>query len=100
MSIAFSYFTRQQYQERGFNVKELIVLECGDPISNFASNFIYHCCSLIKNRFTDAKQLIISTQRLSIFQSSHEVGLSRKITMLKAITIKLLMNKKRNRRTV
>ena len=64
-AIAFSYFIVKT-QERGFNVKEgMIIID--DPISSFDSNFIYHCFSLIKNHFTDAKQLIIPTHNFQFF---------------------------------
>ena len=64
-AIAFSYFIVKT-QERGFNVKEEMII-IDDPISSFDSNFIYHCFSLIKNHFTDAKQLIISTHNFQFF---------------------------------
>ena len=64
-AIAFSYFIVKT-QERGFNVNEGIIV-IDDPISSFDSNFIYHCFSLIKNHFKNAKQLIISTHNFEFF---------------------------------
>lgn len=64
-AIAFSYFIVKT-QEQGFKVKEGIIV-IDDPISSFDSNFIYHCFSLIKNHFEDAKQLIVSTHNLEFF---------------------------------
>ena len=64
-AIAFSYFIVKT-QERGFNVNEGIIV-IDDPISSFDSNFIYHCFSLIKNQFTEAEQLIISTHNFQFF---------------------------------
>ena len=64
-AIAFSYFIVKT-QERGFRVEEgTIVID--DPISSFDSNFIHHCFSLIKNHFTEAEQLIISTHNFQFF---------------------------------
>lgn len=64
-AIAFSYFIVKT-QERGFNVNEGIIV-IDDPISSFDSNFIFHCFSLIKNLFTEAEQLIISTHNFQFF---------------------------------
>jgi len=64
-AIAFSYFIVKT-QEKGFKVKEGIIV-IDDPISSFDSNFIYHCFSLIKNHFKNAKQLIISTHNFEFF---------------------------------
>lgn len=64
-AIAFSYFIVKT-QEKGFKIKEGIIV-IDDPISSFDSNFIYHCFSLIKNHFKDAKQLIISTHNFEFF---------------------------------
>lgn len=64
-AIAFSYFIVKT-QERGFKVEEGIIF-IDDPISSFDSNFIYHCFSLIKNHFNDAKQLIVSTHSFEFF---------------------------------
>ncbi len=64
-AIAFSYFIVKT-QEKGFKIKEGIIV-IDDPISSFDSNFIYHCFSLIKNHFKDAKQLIVSTHNFEFF---------------------------------
>ena len=64
-AIAFSYFMVKT-QERGFNVKEGIIV-IDDPISSFDSNFIHHCFSLITNHFREAEQLIISTHNFHFF---------------------------------
>ncbi len=64
-AIAFSYFIVKT-QERGFNVKEAIIV-IDDPISSFDSNFIYHCFSLVKSHFKYAEQLIISTHNFEFF---------------------------------
>ena len=64
-AIAFSYFIVKT-QERGFNVNEGIIV-IDDPISSFDSNFIFHCFSLIRNHFTEAEQLIISTHNFQFF---------------------------------
>lgn len=64
-AIAFSYFIVKT-QERGFNVKEGIIV-IDDPISSFDSNFIHHCFSLIANRFREANQLIIFTHNFHFF---------------------------------
>jgi len=64
-AIAFSYFIVKT-QEKGSKIKEGIIV-IDDPISSFDSNFIYHCFSLIKNHFKDAKQLIVSTHNFEFF---------------------------------
>jgi len=64
-AVAFSYFIVKT-QEKGFKIKEGIIV-IDDPISSFDSNFIYHCFSLIKNHFKDAKQLIVSTHNFEFF---------------------------------
>ena len=64
-AIAFSYFIVKT-QESGFNVNEGIIV-IDDPISSFDSNFIFHCFSLIRNHFTEAEQLIISTHNFQFF---------------------------------
>ena len=64
-AIAFSYFIVKT-QEKGFKIKEGIIV-IDDPISSFDSNFIYHCFSLIKNHFKDAKQLIVLTHNFEFF---------------------------------
>lgn len=64
-AIAFSYFIVKT-QERGFNVKEGIIV-IDDPISSFDSNFIHHCFSLITNHFRDAEQLMVSTHNFQFF---------------------------------
>jgi len=64
-AIALAYFIVKT-KEKGFKVKEGIIV-IDDPISSFDSNFIYHCFSLIKNYFKEAKQLIISTHNFEFF---------------------------------
>ena len=64
-AIAFSYFIVKA-RERGFNIQEGIIV-IDDPVSSFDSNFTYHCFSLIKNNFKEARQLILLTHNFEIF---------------------------------
>ncbi len=64
-AIAFSYFIVKS-RERGFNLKDGIIL-IDDPISSFDSNFIYHCFSLIRNKFNESAQLFITTHNFEFF---------------------------------
>ena len=64
-AIAFSYFIVKT-REKGFNIKEGIIV-IDDPVSSFDSNFTYHCFSLVKNSFKNAKQLILLTHNFEVF---------------------------------
>ena len=64
-AIAFTYFI-VKCQEKGFSIKDGIIF-IDDPISSFDSNFIYHCFSLIKNKFGTASQLFITTHNFEFF---------------------------------
>ncbi|MCY4160835.1 MAG: AAA family ATPase [Flavobacteriaceae bacterium] len=64
-AIAFTYFI-QKTREKGFNYKEGTVV-IDDPVSSLDSNSIYMCYSLIKNKFKDAKQLILLTHNFEFF---------------------------------
>lgn len=64
-AIAFSHFIVKTH-ERGFNPEESVIV-IDDPVSSFDSNFTYHCFSLLKNSFTDVKQLILLTHNFEVF---------------------------------
>ncbi len=64
-AIAFSYFI-VKVEEKDFNIKDGIIF-IDDPISSFDSNFIFHCFSLIKNKYNEVGQLFISTHNFQFF---------------------------------
>ena len=64
-AIAFSYFIVKT-REEGFKIEEGIIV-IDDPVSSFDSNFTYHCFSLVKNKFKDARQLILLTHNFEFF---------------------------------
>ncbi|MYJ20647.1 MAG: AAA family ATPase [Rhodothermaceae bacterium] len=64
-AIAFSYFIVKT-REKGFDIEDGIIV-IDDPVSSFDSNFTYHCFSLVKNNFNEAKQLILLTHNFEVF---------------------------------
>ena len=65
MQLHFSYFIVKT-REKGFNIEDGIIV-IDDPVSSFDSNFTYHCFSLVKNNFNNAKQLILLTHNFEVF---------------------------------
>ncbi len=87
-AIAFSYFIIKT-REKGFDIKESTIV-IDDPISSFDSIFTYHCCLLLKNKFKNAKQLILLTHNFQVFTIVKKYWFSLKNRKFKN------QNKKRN----
>ncbi|WP_258403295.1 AAA family ATPase [Pseudomonas aeruginosa] len=67
-AIAFVYFITK-LKENGNNIKDTIVV-VDDPVSSFDSNHLFHAYSFLRTQCTEAKQLILPSNRGHSFKHS------------------------------